>query len=91
MDIDAELLYDFYINIPRIIISGKTIIIDNVKRLLSFTGKSIVIDTGHNYTVINGEGLIIKKLEDRGYVHTIKSARKMVERDFLCASPHRCR
>lgn len=64
MDIESELLYDFYINIPRIVISGKTVIIDNVKRILTFSEKSISVDAGHNYTVINGEGLIIKKLED---------------------------
>lgn len=64
LDMETELLYDFCINIPRILISGKTIIIDNVKRVLNFTEKCIVVDGGLNYTSISGEGFVIKKLED---------------------------
>ncbi|MFA5527098.1 MAG: YabP/YqfC family sporulation protein [Peptostreptococcales bacterium] len=64
MAIDSDLMFDFSLNIPRIIISGKYAIIDNVKSIQSFTNQGIVIDTGKQYTVVNGENFILKNLND---------------------------
>ena len=64
MAIDSDLLLDFSINIPRIIISNKHAIIDNVKSIESFTDQGIVANTGKQFTVVNGENLILKNLND---------------------------
>lgn len=64
MAIDSDLLLDFSINIPRIIISNKYAIIDNVKSIESFTDEGIVANTGKQFTIVNGENLILKNLND---------------------------
>lgn len=66
MDIDMDLLCDFSINLPRVIVSGNYVVIDNVSKIISFTDKGVVADTGTRFTVVNGEDLKIKNLlEDR--------------------------
>ncbi len=70
MDIDMDLLYDFSINIPRVIISGNYAILDNVNKILSFTDKGLVADTGKRFTTVNGENIEIKDLKDHRLIIT---------------------
>lgn len=64
MSIKEDLLFDFSINMPRLMVSGKTGIIDNVKKIVLISNTSIIVDNGKRYSAINGEGLVVKELED---------------------------
>ncbi|MBN7772699.1 YabP/YqfC family sporulation protein [Clostridium aminobutyricum] len=64
MDIKNELIYDFSLNLPRVLVSGKTGILDNVKRIVMVSEKTIIIDNGQRFTALNGEGLTINRIED---------------------------
>jgi len=64
MSIKDELLFDFSMNMPRLLISGKTGIIDNVKKLVMISETNIIVDNGKRYTSINGDSLIVKELEE---------------------------
>ena len=64
MGIQDELLFDFSINMPRLLVSGRTGIIDNVKKIVLISDKSIIVDNGNRYSAINGEGLLVKELDD---------------------------
>lgn len=70
MSIKDELLFDFSMNMPRILVSGKTGIIDNVKKIISISDSHIIVDNGKKYSVINGENLIVKQLEEERMVVT---------------------
>lgn len=77
MAIDTDLLLDFSVTLPRIIISNKFVIIDNVKSIESFTDRGIVANTGKKFTALNGENLILKNLNDdriflTGKIHSIE-------------------
>ncbi len=72
MDIEMDLLCDFSINIPRVIISGDYAILDNVNRIISFTDKGLVADTGARFTTVNGENIKIKDLTDHRLIVTGK-------------------
>lgn len=64
MEIKNEFLYDFAVNMPRVMISGSTGIIDNVKKILLASEQQIIIYTGLRFTAITGKNLVIKQLED---------------------------
>ena len=36
MNVREELLFDFAVNMPRILVTGKTIVIDNVRKIMMF-------------------------------------------------------
>ncbi|WP_312650427.1 YabP/YqfC family sporulation protein [Aminipila sp.] len=64
MDIKNELLYDFNLSMPRVLVSGRTGIIDNVKKIVFVSENSIVIDNGKRFTALNGQDLTITQIED---------------------------
>lgn len=74
MDIKEELLFDFSINMPRLLVSGETGIIDNVKKIVFITENSIVVDHGSRFSAINGGGLRVKMIEEERMVVTGKIA-----------------
>ncbi len=67
MGIKEELLYDFSLNRPRLLIGGKTGILDNVKQILLISATSIVADCGAMYTSLAGEDLTVDWI-DQGRV-----------------------
>jgi len=77
MNVKEELLYDFSINMPRLLVSGKTGIIDNVKRIVFISGNSIVADHGNRFSEISGDGLRVLSIEEErvivtGDIHLVK-------------------
>ena len=62
MSIKDELLFDFSINMPRLLVSGNTGIIDNVKKIVLISESSIIVDNGNRYSAINGGTLVVKQL-----------------------------
>lgn len=81
MSIKDELLFDFSINMPRLLISGTTGIIDNVKKIILISESSIIVDNGNRYSAINGEALVVKQLEEERMLVTgdIKSVEFFTE------------
>lgn len=68
MDIKDELLFDFSINMPRLLISGETGIVDNVKKIIFITENSIVVDHGNRFSALNGDRLRVKMIEEERMV-----------------------
>ncbi|HVI42575.1 MAG TPA: YabP/YqfC family sporulation protein [Anaerovoracaceae bacterium] len=64
MNVKEELLFDFSINMPRLLVSGKTGIIDNVKKIVFITENSIVVDHGDRFSAINGDMLRVKLIDE---------------------------
>lgn len=64
MDIKEEILYDFATNMPRILVSGNTGIIDDIKKIVLITERQIIVSSGKRFTAILGNNLIIKSLGD---------------------------
>lgn len=62
MSVKDELVLDFSINIPRLLICGDMVIVDNVKRIVIFTDTQIVVHNGLCYTSMEGRGLMIQEL-----------------------------
>ena len=64
MTFKEELLFDFSINLPRVLVSGNMAIIDNVKRIVVFSDTQIIVHNGRKYTCAEGKGLGIRALQD---------------------------
>ncbi|HIU25093.1 MAG TPA: YabP/YqfC family sporulation protein [Candidatus Copromorpha excrementigallinarum] len=64
MDIKEELLFDFAVNIPRVLVAGNTTVLDNVKRLMMLTDTQIVVSNGRRYTSVKGRDFVVSQLKE---------------------------
>jgi len=64
MSIKEELLFDFALNIPRVLVTGRTAVLDNVKKVMLLTDSQIVVYNGKQYTALKGHGLVITHLRE---------------------------
>lgn len=64
MFVADELFYDFSVNLPRVLIGGKTGVLDHVKKLLIVTEANIVANCGAGHISLHGKNLTIKQLSD---------------------------
>ena len=64
MAIKDELLFDFAINMPRVLVSGNTVILDNVKKLVLLSRDQIIVHNGQRFTSVVGKDQTIKELKD---------------------------
>ena len=62
MSVKDEIVLEFSINIPRLLICGDMVIVDNVKRIVVFTDTQIVVHNGRCYTSMDGRRLMIQEL-----------------------------
>ncbi len=70
MNVREELLFDFSINMPRLLVSGKTGVIDNVKKIILITENSIIVDHGERFSGISGTALRVKSIEEERMIVT---------------------
>lgn len=64
MTIREELLFDFAVTMPRVLVTGETTVIDNVKKLLVMTDQQIVVSSGRRFTSVTGRGFVVTKLKE---------------------------
>ena len=64
MSIKEELLFDFAVNMPRVLVTGKTTVLDNVKKVMLLTDSQIIVFNGRKYTSVSGQDLVITQLKD---------------------------
>ena len=62
-----EALYDFGFNMPRVIITGKLAVIENVSSIVMISESALTVSsgmTGNNktYTTVNGENFVINEI-----------------------------
>jgi len=70
MNVREELLFDFSINMPRVLIGGKTGIFDNVKKIVYITENSIVVDHGDRFSAVSGDRLRVTLIEEERLIVT---------------------
>lgn len=63
-DLTIEMMCDFSLSVPRVLVSGDTGIIDNIKKVVMVTEKQVIVNNGSKFTSIYGQNLIIKQLGD---------------------------
>lgn len=49
---------------PRILVSGKTTVLDNVKRVMLLTDEEIIVFNGKKYTSVRGHDFLVESLMD---------------------------
>ena len=64
MTIREELLFDFAVNMPRVLVTGETTVVDNVKKLLVMTDRQVVVSNGRRSASISGHGFVVTKLKE---------------------------
>ena len=64
MSVREELLFDFAINMPRVLVSGETTVLDNVRKVMLLTDSEIVVFSGAKYTSLKGRGFVITQLKE---------------------------
>lgn len=65
MGVSEELMADFGIKMPRILVCGKTAVVDNVKRIELIEPDNIVVYCGSRYISINGSELVVEQLDEQ--------------------------
>jgi len=64
VSVKDEMLFDFSVKMPRIMVSGNVAIIDYVNRVVSYSLDEIVLHTSKCYTKIMGKNLVLKEIRD---------------------------
>lgn len=64
MSIKDELIFDFDISLPRVMICGSVIIIDYVKRIAGYSAENILLHNGERYTCVTGKNLVLKEIRN---------------------------
>lgn len=64
MTVKEDMLFDFAVNMPRILVAGRTTVIDNVKKILLLTETEIIVFNGKRYTSVSGREFTITLLKD---------------------------
>ena len=64
MTIREDLLFDFAVNMPRVLVTGKTTVLDNVKKLMLLSDNQIVVFNGRRYTSLTGHDFVITMLKE---------------------------
>ena len=59
MGMKDEMLFDFSLHLPRVLISGRNGVLDNVKKIVLISDTSIVVDCGKKFTGVSGTGLTV--------------------------------
>ena len=62
MSVKDELIFDFAVHMPRLMICGNMAVIDNVKRIVLFSEEQIIVHNGSCYTSASGRGMVIEEL-----------------------------
>ena len=63
MSVKDELLFDFAVNMPRVLVTKHTAVLDNVRKLMTLTDSEIVVLNGLGYTSLAGKKFCGYKLE----------------------------
>ena len=64
MTIKDVILFDFAVNMPRVLVSGRTAVRDNVRKLMLLTDSEIVVFNGQRYTSVTGEDFVVTELKE---------------------------
>lgn len=64
MSVKEELLFDFAVNMPRVLVAGRTIVLDNVKKAMLLTDTEITVFNGQRFTSVKGHDFVITQLKD---------------------------
>ena len=64
MTIKDDILFDFAVNMPRVLVSGRTAVLDNVRKLMLLTDSEIVVFNGQRYTSVTGEDFFVTELKE---------------------------
>ena len=49
---------------PRVLVSGETTVLDNVRKVMLLTDSEIVVFSGAKYTSLKGRGFVITQLKE---------------------------
>ena len=72
MAVKEELLFDFAVNMPRVLVSGSTTVLDNVKKVMLLTDAEITVFNGRCFTSVKGHDFVISELKDERMLVTGK-------------------
>ena len=64
MTIKDDILFDFAVNMPRVLVSGRSAVLDNVRKLMLLTDSEIVVFNGQRYTSVTGEDFVVTELKE---------------------------
>ena len=64
MTIKDDILFDFAVNMPRVLVSGRTAVLDNVRKLMLLTDSEIVVFNEQRYTSVTGEDFVVTELKE---------------------------
>lgn len=64
MSFKEEMLFDFDLRLPRILVNGDGAVIDNVKSLVMLEENAIIVSCGKRFISVKGQNLAITFLED---------------------------
>ncbi len=64
MSIKEEILFDFAVNMPRVLVTERLAVLDNVRKVMLLTDSEIVVFNGQKYTSVKGHDFVITELKE---------------------------
>lgn len=64
MGFSDDFLYDFSFSLPRLLVSGKQCILDNIKKIEILSDTQIVVYNGQRYTAVSGSRFSVREIND---------------------------
>ena len=62
MKLIEEMVYDLDFSMPRVIITGRTAILENIKSIEMISERSLTVSSRYGYTTVTGEDFIMKEI-----------------------------
>ncbi len=62
MKIIEEMAYDLDFTMPRVIATGRLVIMENVSSIVMISENALTVSSGKKYTTVVGENFVIKEI-----------------------------
>ena len=62
MRIMEEMAYDLDFTMPRVIVTGRLAILENITNIVMLSEKALTVQSGKKYTTVVGEDFVIKEI-----------------------------
>lgn len=62
MNIKEEMAYDLDFTMPRVIVTQRLTILENITAIVMISEKALTVQSGRRYTTVVGENFVIKEI-----------------------------
>ena len=57
-----DFLYDFDFTMPRVIVTGRLVVFENMTAIVMISEHAMTVSSGKKYTTVNGKNFVIREI-----------------------------